>query len=70
MMTLRAHDLSQNQALFQAMTGLCLTEIEALLATILPPYMAAEQRRLNRPDRQRAMGGGLALAWKHKTKSC
>jgi hypothetical protein len=58
MMTLRAHDLSQNQALFQAMTGLCLTEIEALLATILPPYMAAEQRRLNRPDRQRAMGGG------------
>jgi hypothetical protein len=58
MMTLRAHDLSQNHSQLQAMTGLCLTEIEALLATILPHYTAAEQQRLNRPDRQRAIGGG------------
>jgi len=57
-MVLRFHDLSQNQHLFQAMTGLCVTEFEALLATILPHYTAAEQQRLNRPDRQRAVGGG------------
>ncbi|MCB8983443.1 MAG: transposase family protein [Ardenticatenaceae bacterium] len=35
-----------------------MTEFEALLATILPHYTAAEQQRLNRPDRQRAVGGG------------
>jgi hypothetical protein len=58
MMTLRAHDLSQNHPLFQAMTGLCLTEFEALLTRILPHYTAAAQQRLNRPDRQRAIGGG------------
>jgi hypothetical protein len=58
MIALKAHDLGQNQSLFQATTGLCLAEFEALLATILPHYRAAEQQRLNRPDRQRAVGGG------------
>lgn len=57
-MVLRSHDLSQNQQLFQAMTGLCMTEFDALITTILPCYMAAEQQRLNRPGRQRAVGGG------------
>jgi hypothetical protein len=57
-MVLRSHDLSQNQHLFQAMTGLGLTEFDALITTILPCYMAVEQQRLNRPDRQRAVGGG------------
>jgi hypothetical protein len=57
-MVLRSHDLSQNQLLFQAMTGLGLTEFDALVKTILPCYTAAEQQRLNRPDRQRAVGGG------------
>ena len=40
------------------MTGLGLTEFDALITTILPCYMAVEQQRLNRPDRQRAVGGG------------
>ena len=40
------------------MTGLGLTEFDALVKTILPRYTAAEQKRLNRPDRQRAVGGG------------
>jgi hypothetical protein len=58
MMALRYQHLTQNQHLFQAMTGLYLTEFEALITTILPCYTAAEQQRLNRPDRQRAVGGG------------
>jgi hypothetical protein len=58
MMTQRAHYLSQNHPQFQAMTGLCLTEFEALLTRILPHYTAAAQQRLNRPGRQRAIGGG------------
>jgi hypothetical protein len=57
-MTLRHHDLIQNQLLFQAMTGLCITEFDELVKTILPWYTAAEKKRLNRPDRQRAVGGG------------
>jgi hypothetical protein len=57
-MTLRYHDLIQNQPLFQALTGLCLTEFDELVETILPCYTAAEKKRLNRPDRQRVVGGG------------
>jgi hypothetical protein len=57
-MALRYHDLIQNQPLFQAMTGLGLTEFDELVKTILPGYTAAEKKRLNRPDRQRAVGGG------------
>ncbi|GIK38369.1 MAG: hypothetical protein BroJett011_22020 [Chloroflexota bacterium] len=57
-MALRCHDLIQNQLLFQAMTGLGLTEFDELVKTILPGYTAAEKKRLNRPDRQRAVGGG------------
>jgi hypothetical protein len=57
-MALRCHDLSQNQPLFQALTGLGLTEFDELVKTILPGYTAAEQNRLNRPDRRRAVGGG------------
>ncbi|MCQ3977251.1 MAG: hypothetical protein DPW09_27800 [Anaerolineae bacterium] len=57
-MALRYHDLSQNQPLFQAMTGLGLTEFDELVKTILPCFTAAEKKRLNRPDRQRVVGGG------------
>ena len=57
-MVLRYHDLIQNQPLFQTMTGLCITEFDELVKTILPCYTVAEKKRLNRPDRQRAVGGG------------
>jgi hypothetical protein len=57
-MVLRYHDLSQNQPLFQAMTSLHITEFDELVNTVLPWYTAAEKKRLNRPDRQRAVGGG------------
>ena len=40
------------------MTGLGLTEFDELVKTILPCYTTAEKKRLNRPDRQRVVGGG------------
>jgi Helix-turn-helix of DDE superfamily endonuclease len=40
------------------MTGLSMTEFDELVKMILPSYTAAEKKRLNRPNRQRAVGGG------------
>ena len=40
------------------MTSLRLTEFDELVKTILPWYTATEKKRLNRPGRQRAVGGG------------
>lgn len=57
-MVLRYHDLSQNRCLFQALTGLVITEFDELVKTFWPCYTAAEKKRLNRPQRQRAVGGG------------
>ena len=57
-MVLRYHDLSQNRCLFQALTGLVITEFDELVNTIWPCYTAAEKKRLNRDHRQRAVGGG------------
>ena len=57
-MVRRYHDLSQNQCLFQALTGLVITEFDELVKTFWPGYTAAEKKRLNRPQRQRAVGGG------------
>lgn len=45
-------------SVFQSLTGLRLAEFEALVADLLPRYTAAEQARLSRPDRQRAIGAG------------
>ncbi len=40
------------------MTGLHLAEFEDLVSDVRLLYQAAESARLNRPDRQRAIGGG------------
>jgi hypothetical protein len=41
------------------MTGLTVMLFDELNEEIEPKFMEAEQERLERPDRQRAMGGGL-----------
>lgn len=43
---------------FQSLTGLRVREFEHLLTDVLPVYQAGEIKRLSRPDRQRAIGGG------------
>ena len=50
--------LSGYPQIFLTMTGLQLDEFEELVSEVGPLYEAAEQARLNRPARQRALGGG------------
>ena len=61
-MILRYEYLSQHTKVFQSMTGLRVSEFDALVEAVLPGYQAAEESRLSRPDRQRAMGAGHPFA--------
>ena len=45
-------------ASFRRLTGLTVTKFEQLLNQLNPIFEAAENNRLNRPNRQRAIGGG------------
>lgn len=57
-MILQYTKLSRVPGVFHAMTGLTVPQFDALSRDLLPHYTAAEQRRLGRADRQRAIGGG------------
>ena len=57
-MILQYKALSENPKVFKALTGLHLSEFEALVEDVLPLYQAGEIERLSRADRQRAIGGG------------
>ncbi len=58
-------------AVFQSLTGLRVVEFGALVRDRLPAYRAAEERRLGRPDRQRAItGGSPAGAWSQGAGHC
>lgn len=50
--------LTRYPKVLKSMTGLTRPEFDQLLEDILPQYAAAEERRLTRPDRKRAMGAG------------
>lgn len=43
---------------FLSTTGLLVEEFDQLYEDVLPPFVEAEEQRLARPDRQRAIGGG------------
>ena len=62
----RAVWLTQEPVVFRAMTGISVAEYRQIVAELAGPYAAAEERRLSRPGRRRAIGGGrrftLALA--------
>jgi hypothetical protein len=57
-MMLRYQYLKNNKTVFKAMTGLYIPEFDQLVQDVLPSYAQAEENRLSRPNRQRAMGGG------------
>lgn len=57
-MILRYQYLRQNSHVFKAMTGLHPVEFDELVQDILPDFGEAEEKRLSRPDRKRAIGGG------------
>jgi hypothetical protein len=57
---MRYEHLSQQPSVFLSVTGLRVGEFDQLYEEVLPAYQEAEVRRLERPDRQRAIGGGLS----------
>jgi hypothetical protein len=58
--------LTRSGAVFRAMTGLSVEQFDALYAEVAPQFAVAEQRRLTRAERQRAIGGGhpFGLTWR------
>lgn len=50
--------LARHPKVFQSMTGLRVREFDELVCDIEPRYAEAEHKRLQRPDRRRAIGGG------------
>ena len=61
-MIFRYHHLRHHASVFLAVTGLQLNEFDQLVNDLLPSYGEAEQERLERPERQRAIGGGRDFA--------
>ena len=57
-MQLTYAQLTRYPKVLKSMTGLTRAEFDQLLDDIVPQYVAAEERRLTRPDRQRAIGAG------------
>jgi IS5 family transposase len=50
--------LSQNPQAFQGLSGVTLEEFDDLYALFEPAWLEAEAKRLSRPNRRRAIGGG------------
>ena len=57
-MILRYDRLHRRPSVFQHMTGLRLNEFDNLLGDVVPRFTKAELERLERAERQRALGGG------------
>ena len=55
---MRYEYLNQHPTVFLKMTGLRVNEFDALIDDILPQFVQAEHKRLERADRQRQIGGG------------
>jgi hypothetical protein len=57
-MILRRQRLRSFPGVFKSMTGLTVAVFDGLAEELLPAFHAARRRRLDRPDRLRAVGGG------------
>jgi hypothetical protein len=53
-------ELIKKPRVFKSLTGVSLAEFDELLSKVIPIWLQLEHNRLNRPDRQRTMGGGGA----------
>ena len=61
-MIARYQRLIQHPAVFGVLTGLTRRQFDDLFADVAPRLVPAEQARLNRPNRRRALGGGRSAA--------
>src|SRR3954451_7195890 len=57
-MILRRQQLGKHPSVFRAMTGLTVEAFDQLLPELCAAFAADRRRRLDRPDRRRAVGGG------------
>ncbi len=57
-MIARLDNLRTHPAVFRHLTGLTVEVFDELAAQVVPAAEAAHRRKLDRPDRQRAIGGG------------
>ena len=57
-MIARLATLRKQPVVFQHLTGLAVAVFDALAAQVVPAVEAAHRKKLARPDRQRAIGGG------------
>jgi hypothetical protein len=57
-MILRRDHLGQHPSVFRSMTGLTVEAFDQLLPELCAAFAAARRRRLDRPGRRRAVGGG------------
>src|SRR3954468_16985390 len=57
-MILRREHLGKHPSVFRAMTGLTVAAFDQLLPELLAAFAADRRRRLDRPGRRRALGGG------------
>src|SRR3954451_1755750 len=60
-MILRRQQLGKHPSVFRAMTGLTVAAFDRLLPELLAAFDADRRRRLDRPGRRRAVGGGDAF---------
>jgi hypothetical protein len=57
-MIARLDDLRKQSVVFQHLSGLAVTVFDELAAQVVPAVEAAHKKKLARPDRKRAIGGG------------
>jgi len=57
-MILRREHLGKHPSVFRSMTGLTVGAFDAMLPDLLAAFAADRRRRLDRPGRRRAVGGG------------
>lgn len=55
---MKYNQLSQHPHIFQKCTGITVESFDEVVKEVLPRYAEAEAKRLERGDRQRAIGGG------------
>lgn len=60
--------LKRKPRAFRSLTGMSISEFEALYRKLLPVWAKFERERLNRPDRKRAVGGGRTYKLKLKER--
>jgi hypothetical protein len=60
-MIMRYEKLTQHPHIFRTCTGISVQTFDELFGDVLPLYVQAEEHRLSRPDRKRAIGAGHPL---------